>query len=116
MKKVIAMNNLDDGFYDELGRIFGSRKVERVTGDRFYDDNNKTWYLLKDGDTLLAVIGVKGEEIRNCYGESNEDITELIDEIKDNFTTGTIPAVWKKAFRDAGYVIHHYTQNYFKIG
>ncbi len=35
------MRNTDRGFYGYMGRIFGSRQVQRDTGDRFYDDEGR---------------------------------------------------------------------------
>ena len=37
----MKITNKDPGFYDLLGPIFGSRKVHRETGDRFFDDDKK---------------------------------------------------------------------------
>ena len=41
-----SINNNNPDFYKYMGKIFGSRKVQRDTEDRFYDDNEKEWICL----------------------------------------------------------------------
>ena len=37
------MTNSTPGFYELMGPIFGSRDIEKITGDRFFDDDDKIW-------------------------------------------------------------------------
>lgn len=61
----MKITNKDPGFYDLLGPIFGSRKVHRETGDRFFDDDKKEWYLeVNDEKEILALISLSGETIK----------------------------------------------------
>lgn len=61
----MKITNKDPGFYDLLGPIFGSRKVYRETGDRFFDDDKKEWYLeVNDEKEILALISLSGETIK----------------------------------------------------
>ena len=42
---VVKMNNKLEGFYGYMGKIFGSRIVQRQISDRIYDDNDKEWHI-----------------------------------------------------------------------
>ena len=43
---IIKMTNKDEKFYEYMGRLFGSRLVEKQTNDRIYDDDSKEWYII----------------------------------------------------------------------
>lgn len=61
------MNNSDRGFYGYMGKIFGSRQVQRDTGDRFYDDDGKEWIFDMTNGIVLSVASVKDSVIKNVY-------------------------------------------------
>ena len=41
---ILKLNNKDTNFYNYMGKIFGSRPIEKQVNDRIYDDSNKEWY------------------------------------------------------------------------
>ena len=37
------ITNKEEDFYQYMGKIFGSRSIERQINDRIYDDDSKEW-------------------------------------------------------------------------
>lgn len=101
----MKINNKDKDFYIYLGPIFGSREVQRKTGDRFYDDDGKEWYIhLESGHVDVSVSVLKGK-IRNVYSENEKELTEILKEILHEVSSGMIPVVYLKSFIKAGYTV-----------
>ena len=46
---IVRTNRNEADFYRLLGPYFGSRRIEKETRDRFYDDPGKTWYVTSGG-------------------------------------------------------------------
>ena len=44
----MKMSRKDPDFYSIMGPVFGSREIQRKTGDRFFDDDNKEWHVFTD--------------------------------------------------------------------
>lgn len=101
----MKINNKDKNFYIYLGPIFGSREVQRKTGDRFYDDDGKEWYIhLESGHVDVSVSVLKGK-IRNVYSENEKELTEILKEILHEVSSGMIPVVYLESFIKAGYTV-----------
>ena len=75
---VIKMNNKYEKFYHYMGRMFGSRLVERQTNDRIYDDNNKDWYTIIDDDRIVAFISITNDVIKNIYSVKDKYLEEIL--------------------------------------
>lgn len=102
----MKITNKDPGFYDLLGPIFGSRKVHRETGDRFFDDDKKEWYLeVNDEKEILAVISLSGETIKNVYCQSQDSLIQLLKDVYYSTGSSTVPSVYLDAYKKAGYSI-----------
>ena len=102
----MKITNKDPGFYDLLGTIFGSRKVHRETGDRFFDDDKKEWYLeVNDEKEILALISLSGETIKNVYCQSQESLVKLLKDVYYSTGSSTVPSVYLDAYKKAGYSI-----------
>ena len=84
---IIKMTNKDKDFYFYLGKIFGSRIVQSETKDRFYDDNNKIWYVYIDSNSnkCLAFVSVCNRVIKNVYSYSDNALYDVFTEIKKDF-------------------------------
>ena len=56
MVRILTRN--DEDFYRLLGPVFGSRQIEKITRDRFYDDEGKIWYVVpnKGAASVSGVI------------------------------------------------------------
>lgn len=98
---IVKMDNKSKGFYNIMGRFFGSRIVENKTNDRIYDDNNKNWYIYMDNDSPVAFVSVAAGVIKNVYSIKDEFLIELLtyvsknEKIKDSIVTATYADVYK---------------------
>ena len=80
---VIKLNNKDKKFYTYMGKIFGSRLIQRQTNDRIYDDDNKQWYMYIEKGNILACVSVSKQSIKNVYTTKDEYLKDIFDVIKD---------------------------------
>lgn len=102
----MKMTNKDPGFYNLLGPIFGSRKIQRETSDRFFDDDEKEWYLEIGDDTeILAVISVSGETIKNVYSSSQNSLVKLLKNVYPFTESSIVPSVYLEAYKKSGYTV-----------
>lgn len=100
------IKNTDTAFYDIIGPVFGSRKIQRVTKDRFYDDDEKEWIVQLDSNkNIVYVISVTDGIIKNIYSESPEATTDALKEIYNEISYGVVPVVYKALYISAGYGI-----------
>lgn len=109
------MINTDKDFYKYMGQIFGSREVQRDTGDRFYDDDDKEWVIDVQNKTIMSVISIKNYTIKNVYAN---DVFSLIDVLKcvhSEVFDGTVPILYREAYAAAGYKIMEEKKNFLKI-
>ena len=66
----MKMSRKDPDFYSIMGPVFGSREIQRKTGDRFFDDENKEWYIIYkerqncSTEEILMIIEIRA---RNCF-------------------------------------------------
>lgn len=109
------IKNSDRGFYGYMGKIFGSRQVQRDTMDRFYDDAEKEWIVDIQNGKILSVISIKNLSIKNVYAE---DIFSLIDVLKlvhSEILSGTVTSAYREAYSAAGYQITEEKKNFLVI-
>lgn len=79
---ILRMNNKAEHFYEYMGKIFGSRIIEKQTNDRIYDDNNKEWYLLLEEDRVVAFVSLSEQKIKNIYAMKEQCLEELLKQIQ----------------------------------
>ena len=109
------MNNSGRGFYGYMGKIFGSRKVQRETSDRFYDDDEKEWIMDIRNGSVVSVVSIKDTIIKNVY---TDDIFSLIDVLKivrSEVTGGVVPIIYREAYSTADYKIMEEKKNFLEI-
>lgn len=109
------MNNTDPAFYGYMGKIFGSRKVQKETSDRFYDDDGKEWILHIDKKSVTAVVSVKDNIIKNVYAEDAFALMEILREIYREICKGLVPISYKEMYAGAGYKIVEEKKNFLEI-
>lgn len=109
------MVNTNKDFYKYMGKIFGSREVQRVTHDRFYDDAEKEWIMEIDHNIVSAVVSVKDSAIKNVYAEDPLCLIAILKEIHSNISTGTVPSAYTELYITAGYEIIEMRKNFIKI-
>ena len=79
---IIKMTNKDEKFYEYMGKIFGSRLIEKQTNDRIYDDENKDWYIYLEDGKVKAFVSINKNVIKNIYTAKEEYLEEILNEIK----------------------------------
>lgn len=105
---IIKMTNKDENFYKYMGRIFGSRLIEKQTNDRIYDDNNKEWYIYLEEDKVLAFISISGNTIKNLYCIKEEYLEELLNNIKleNNISYSTVTNRYIQVYEKCGFKVN----------
>lgn len=115
---IIQITNKSKNFYAHLGKVFGSREVQRKTGDRFYDDDDKKWYIYyKKGDPV-AFVGVLNGVIKNVWSEERSLLIEVLKEVKKKETIqeSVVPIIFQKEYEAAGFnIIGNGLKNFIRI-
>ncbi len=113
----MKITNKDPGFYNLLGPIFGSRKIQRETSDRFFDDDKKEWRLeLDDKEEVIAIISISGKTIKNAYCQNRKSLVRLLKDVYDCTGISTVPSIYLDAYKKAGYeIIESGLKNFTKI-
>ena len=109
------MKNTDPGFYGYMGKIFGSRRVQRDTSDRFYDDDEKEWIAEIKNKSVAAVVSVKNDKISNVYADDIFALIEILKSISGEITEGIVPIAYREAYTAAGYQITGEKKNFLTI-
>lgn len=77
---ILKLTNKSKNFYAHLGNVFGSREIERITGDRFYDDDEKIWYIYYDKGNPVSFVSIKNNVIKNVWSDNEELLTRTLKE------------------------------------
>lgn len=77
------LTNKDERFYNYMGKIFGSRKIQRQTNDRMYDDDEKIWYVYIEKEEVLSFVSVQKKIIKNVYTTKNEYLEEILNKVRN---------------------------------
>lgn len=111
--QIIRRTRSDPDFYQQLGPVFGSRKIERETRDRFYDDPGKIWFLVPDLGAASLLDGV----IRNFWAANDEAAEGLLLSILAEAATarGIVPQAYRKAFEKMGFRTRPYQKNFLEV-
>lgn len=104
---IVKMNNKEENFYHYMGKMFGSRIVQRQTNDRIYDDNEKEWYLYIEEDRVVAFVSVAGNTMKNVYTIRDCYLIELLTEIRkeNKIKESIVPNIYKPLYKEAGFTI-----------
>lgn len=107
MKNEIKLiTNQHKDFYKIMGPIFGSRAIEKITGDRFYDDDEKIWYLHFNSEGKVDVyISLKKNIIKNVFAFESDILVEVLVSITTDISKSVIPVIYENAFVLAGYTV-----------
>lgn len=100
--------------YQILGPLFGSREVQRVTNDRFYDDEDKVWYLYKSKSGYDTFVSVKNDCVKNVYSRNKKHLIQVLQKL-EKIEFGKVPAVYKEEFEKAGFDILKVENNFVSI-
>ncbi len=105
---VVKMNNKLEGFYGYMGKIFGSRIVQRQINDRIYDDNDKEWYTYVEDERVVACVSILNGVIKNVYTIRDAYLEEILKEIKKDrkIKESVVPNIYAKLYEKAGFKIN----------
>lgn len=111
--QVLRLDRTDEHFYTLLGPIFGSRKVEQATRDRFFDDPGKRWYLIP----RQGAASVLGHTLRNFWAADEEAADRLIAAIQQDYSRldGIAPNVHEAVSRRLGFQTSGYRKNFIEV-
>lgn len=109
------MIQTDEDFYKYMGRIFGSREVQRTTSDRIYDDGGKEWIMKIENGVAVAVASTKDSVIKNVYAEDADSLVEILKEIYPEVDTGVVTRAYQKEYVSAGYEMVEEKKNFLVI-
>lgn len=113
---IIKIDNTSKNFYAHLGKVFGSREVERLTGDRIYDDDNKEWYLYYKNGVPNTFVSIKNNVIKNIWGYEEKYIIEVLEHIKPIVKESIVTKYFKELYIKAGYeILDESSKNFIKI-
>lgn len=104
---ILKLNNKDDNFYNYMGKVFGSRLIERQINDRIYDDSNKEWYIYVEDEKVMAFVSINNNVIKNVYTIKDTYLKELLEEIKNDVkvTPSIVTNVYKEIYIECGFKI-----------
>lgn len=105
---VVKMNNKDENFYVYMGKMFGSRIVQRQTNDRIYDDNDKEWYLNIEDERVVAFVSITKDVIKNVYTIRDSYLSEIFRKLKKDvkIKDSIVPNLYKDVYKKAGFSIN----------
>lgn len=109
------LTNSDKNFYKFLGPIFGSRIVERKTKDRFYDDDNKLWYLYLNKGTSDTFVSVKDNIIKNVWTENKDHLINVLKVLYPITHISIVPGIFKEEFEACDFNIVEETGNFIHV-
>lgn len=113
---IMPITNKSKNFYAHLGKVFGSRKIQSLTNDRFYDDDNKTWYLYYNKGIPDTFVSVKDHAIKNTWAENENHLVEVLKDIKADVGESLVTKHFIKCYEDADYtIIENGSKNFMKI-
>lgn len=104
---VVKITNRDEKFYQYMGKIFGSRLIEKQTNDRIYDDDSKEWYIYVEEEKVMAFVSVSKNMIKNVYTTKEKYLEEILEEIKkeNNITYSIVTNYYKEIYEKCGFKV-----------
>ncbi len=104
---VVKITNKDEKFYQYMGKIFGSRLIEKQTNDRIYDDDSKEWYIYIEEERAMAFVSISKNIIKNVYTTKEKYLEEILEEIKkeNNITYSIVTSYYKEIYEKCGFKV-----------
>lgn len=101
------MTNKDAKFYQYMGRIFGSRLIEKQTNDRIYDDDDKEWYIYVEGEKAMAFVSINKNIIKNVYTTKEKYLEQILTRIRkeNNITYSIVTNYYRKIYENSEFKI-----------
>ena len=101
------ITNKEENFYQYMGRIFGSRSIERQINDRIYDDDSKEWYVYLEEEKVMALVSISKNIIKNIYTMKEKYLEEILKKVKkeNNITYSVVTKQYKELYEKCGFRI-----------
>ncbi len=108
------LDNKSKDFYQYMGKVFGSRLIEKQTNDRIYDDDNKQWYIYIEREKVLAFVSISNQTIKNIYTTKEKYLEKVLEKvIKENkILPSTVTNIYEEIYLKCGFEIKK--DNYYK--
>ena len=108
---VLKITNKDKKFYEYMGKIFGSRLIEKKINDRIYDDDGKQWYIYLENNKVMAFVSISKNVIKNIYTVKEEYLEKILKQIvKENTITYSVVAkCYMEIYKKCGFKINEQT-------
>lgn len=105
---ILKLNNKSKNFYSHLGKIFGSREIERKTHDRIFDDDNKEWYIYFEKGEPTVFVSVANNKIKNVWGKNEKYLLEVLKKINSetSIETSVVTVIFIELYIKAGFEIY----------
>jgi hypothetical protein len=116
--KIWQISNTDDNFYELMGRVFGSRFIEKQVGLKIYDDSNKQWVITTINDDVIGFCSLQASTISDCFVYPNYRLQGVFNTMLDLLLSkpGNYRAVCTKmslqAFLNRGFQVTKTTKNF----
>ncbi len=107
------ITNKEEDFYQYMGKIFGSRSIERQINDRIYDDDSKEWYVYLKEEKVMALVSISKNVIKNIYTTKEKYLEEILKKVKEekNITYSVVTKSYTEIYQKCGFKISG-TQEY----
>ena len=95
---IIKITNQEENFYQYMGKIFGSRLIEKQTNDRIYDDDKKEWYLYLEEEKVKAFVSVSKNVMKNIYTTKEDYLEQILKKLKKE--SKIVPSIVTNQYRE----------------
>ena len=116
---IIKITNKEENFYKYMGKIFGSRLIEKQTNDRIYDDDNKEWYIYLEDEKVKAFVSVTKNVIKNIYTTNEKYLEKVLEKLKQdcNITYSIVTNQYVEIYQKCGFKVNKndYYKNFVEI-
>lgn len=114
---IIKITNKSKNFYAHLGRVFGSREIERLTNDKAYDDDGKDWYVYYKRGTPVVFVSVIDGVIKNVWGEDRKRLVDVLKKIKTDLPikNSVVTKYFEDEYIKAGFTVENKSRNFINI-
>lgn len=104
---VVKITNKHKNFYQYMGRIFGSRLIQKQTNDRIYDDDDKIWYLYIEEKKVMAFVSINKNVIKNIYTTKEKYLEEILKRVKkeNEITYSIVTNYYKDLYVKCGFEV-----------
>lgn len=111
--EILRLERENRDFYAYMGPIFGSRIIEKETGDRFYDDPEKLWYIAPGRGAASVRAGV----LRNFWASDEKTAFSIAQEmLRDNRRlSGVASRRYESVFKALGFTVQSYRKNFIEV-